>query len=115
MGVSVDSQFSHKGWLSSGGITETKKLNHPLVADLTKNISRDYGVLKEEAGIALRGTFIIDGKGKIRHYSCEDAPIGRNVDEVVRLVKAYQHVEKAAGKEVCPANWKPGAAAIKVG
>lgn len=114
VGVSIDSQFSHKGWLATGAITPDKTLRHPLVADLSKNISRDYGVLND-AGFALRGTFVIDPKGKIRAYSCVDAPVGRNVDDTLRLVQALQYVEKAGGKEVCPVNWKPGAAAIKVG
>ena len=115
MDVSVDSQFSHKGWLATGDITPSKTINHPLVADLTKNISRDYGVLAEGAGISMRGTFIIDNNGKVRNYSCADAPVGRNVSETVRLLQAFQHVDKAAGAEVCPAGWTLGSDAIKVG
>lgn len=114
IGVSIDSQFSHKGWLESGGITEDKTLRHPIVGDLTKSIGRDYGVLNE-AGFSLRGTFIIDPKGKVRAYSCCDAPVGRNVDEVLRTLQALQHVDGAGGAEVCPVNWKPGTSALKVG
>ena len=115
MGVSIDSKFSHKGWLETGAITPSKKLNHPIVSDLTKNISRDYGVLNEQAGIAMRGTFIIDPKGKIRSYSCCDAPVGRSVKETVRLLTALQHVDAAGGKEVCQVDWNKDSKAIKLG
>ncbi len=78
----------------------------PMLSDLTKQISRDYGVLTTDSAYSLRGTFIIDGKGILKHISINDAPVGRNVDEVLRLVQAFQFVEKNG--EVCPAKWVPG-------
>jgi alkyl hydroperoxide reductase subunit AhpC len=81
----------------------------PLASDIDKTISKDYGVYIDSGdnkGVSLRGTFIIDGNNVIRHSSINDLPVGRNVDEVLRLVKAYQHVDKFG--EVCPAKWKPG-------
>ena len=111
-GVSVDSQFTHLAWRQvarkDGGLGD---LQYPLVADLTKSIARDYGVLIEEAGIALRGTFIIDPKGVVRAAHIHDLPVGRNIDEVVRVIKAFQFVEKHG--EVCPANWSEGKATMK--
>lgn len=80
------------------------------MSDLTKNISRDYGVLLEQAGIALRGTFIIDPEGVIRNQVVQDLPIGRNIDDTLRVLAALQH-NKASG-EVCPANWAKGKDAI---
>lgn len=78
-------------------------INYPLVSDITKNISRDYGVLLEQAGIALRGTFIIDPEGVVRNQVVQDLPIGRNIDDTLRVLNALQH-NKSSG-EVCPANW----------
>ncbi|XP_074089644.1 thioredoxin-dependent peroxide reductase, mitochondrial isoform X2 [Macrotis lagotis] len=110
--VSVDSQFSHLAWINtprkSGGLGN---MNIVLLSDLTKQISRDYGVLLEGTGIALRGLFIIDPNGVIKHLSVNDLPVGRSVDETLRLVKAFQFVE--AHGEVCPANWKPNSPTIK--
>ena len=74
-------------------------MNIPIISDLTKSIGRDYGVMLEEAGHTARGTFIIDGKGILRHMSVNDPPAGRNVDEYLRLVQAYQYVD--AHGEVC--------------
>lgn len=112
IGVSIDSQFSHYAWrntpVEKGGIG---KIKYPLVADLTKQISRDYGVLIEEAGVALRGTFLIDRDGKIRHYVINDLPLGRNVDEAIRMVEALQFHEEHG--EVCPANWQKGKSGMK--
>lgn len=106
IGVSVDSQFSHWAWrntpTSEGGIGEIK---YPLVADITKTISRDYGVLFDDS-VALRGTFLIDKDGVIQHMLVNNAPLGRNIDEAVRMVDALQHVEKHG--EVCPAGWNKG-------
>lgn len=81
------------------------QLKYPLLADLTKQIAKDYDVLLEEAGISLRGLFIIDPKGILRQITVNDLPVGRSVDETLRLVKAFQFVEKHG--EVCPANWDP--------
>lgn len=112
LGVSVDSQFSHVAWRNTprkkGGIGE---ISYPLVSDLDKSISRNYGVLVEKPGIALRGLFIIDKLGKIRHITINDLPLGRNVDEVLRVLDAIQFNEKYG--EVCPANWKQGESGMK--
>merc|ERR1712141_262482 len=85
--------------------------NYPLVSDFNKQISRDYGVLIEEAGIALRGLFIVDPSGVLRQMSINDLPVGRSVDETLRLIKAFQFVEKNG--EVSPANWTPDSPTIK--
>ena len=107
LGVSVDSHFSHIAWRNTqrkqGGIGD---VSYPLVSDLDKSISRNYGVLVEKPGIALRGLFIIDKLGKIRHITINDLPLGRNVDEVLRVLDAIQFNEKHG--EVCPANWHKG-------
>jgi len=111
LGASVDSQFSHLAWTKqsrkTGGLGQ---MNIPLLADVSKSLSRDYGVLID-GGISLRGLFIIDGKGIIRQITMNDLPVGRNVDEVLRLVKAFQFVDEHG--EVCPANWTPGAKTMK--
>ncbi|XP_053682292.1 peroxiredoxin-2 [Sabethes cyaneus] len=105
VGVSVDSHFSHLAWINTsrknGGLG---KLEYPLLADITKKISADYGVLLDE-GISLRGLFIIDSTGVVRQITINDLPVGRSVDEALRLIKAFQFVEKHG--EVCPANWDP--------
>lgn len=111
VGVSVDSQFSHFAWKSlepkQGGIGNVQ---FPLVADITKSISRSYGVLFDEA-VSLRGLFLIDRKGVVRHSVINDLPLGRNVDEALRMVDALQFFE--AHGEVCPANWRPGEDGMK--
>jgi peroxiredoxin (alkyl hydroperoxide reductase subunit C) len=111
IGVSVDSQFSHFAWKNTarkdGGIGP---IGFPLVADLNKNISRDYGVLLDDT-VALRGLFLIDKEGVIRHSVINDLPLGRNVDEALRMVDALQYTEKHG--EVCPANWKEGDEAME--
>ena len=107
IGVSVDSKFSHWAWLNTeknnGGIQGVK---YPLVADLNKTIAADYDVLVEGAGVAYRGLFLIDKAGVVRHQVVNDLPLGRNVDEALRMVDALQYHEKHG--EVCPANWKEG-------
>ncbi|PRW44307.1 2-cys peroxiredoxin [Chlorella sorokiniana] len=115
VGVSVDSVFSHLAWIQTprakGGLGG---LSYPLLADITKSISKDYEVLIEEgenAGVALRGLFIIDPEGNLRQKTVNDLPVGRSVDETLRLIKAFQFV--AEHGEVCPANWQEGAATIK--
>jgi peroxiredoxin (alkyl hydroperoxide reductase subunit C) len=109
---SVDSHFSHAAWLntpkSQGGI---EGINYPIVADLTKEIARAYGVLKENEGVALRGLFILDKKGIIRHALINDLPIGRSVEEAIRIVDAIEYHEKNG--EVCPANWTQGSKGLK--
>ncbi|MDH4263536.1 MAG: peroxiredoxin [Spirochaetia bacterium] len=108
IGASVDSKFSHLAWVNQsrneGGLGDIK---FPLVADLTKEIARNYGVLIEDAGISLRGVFIIDPKGILKVMMVNNNSVGRNVDEVLRLVQADQYVDSHNG-EVCPANWAPG-------
>lgn len=111
LGVSVDSQFSHLAWIkmprTEGGLGGLK---YPLIADLTKKISQDYDVLLD-GGIALRGLFILDKESIVRHITINDLPLGRSVDEAIRVLDALQYFEKNG--EVCPADWKPGKATIK--
>ena len=111
IGVSVDSHFSHAAWrntpVEKGGIGN---VDFPLVADITKSIARDYGVLFNDA-VALRGLFLIDKNGVVRHSTINDLPLGRNVDEAIRVLDALQHTENNG--EVCPANWKKGEEAMK--
>ena len=110
LGVSVDSKFSHLAWIKTsradGGLGGLK---YPLVSDLTKKISAEYGVLVDGA-VALRGTFLIDRNGILRHVLINDLPLGRNIDETIRMIDALQFFEQHG--EVCPANWKPGEASI---
>lgn len=111
IGVSTDSHFSHLAWKNTkpenGGIGNVQ---FPLVADFQKTISQDYGLLLE-GGMALRGTFLIDKKGVVQHSTINNLGLGRNVDEMLRLVDALQHLEEHG--EVCPANWKKGDEAMK--
>ncbi len=112
VGCSIDSHFSHHAWLrtpkSHGGI---EGVTYPIVADLTKSIAADYDVLVEGQGIAFRGLFLIDKEGVVRHQVVNDLPLGRNVDEALRIVDALQYFEKHG--EVCPANWTAGSRAMK--
>ncbi|QEN06183.1 peroxiredoxin [Thiospirochaeta perfilievii] len=111
IGISVDSENSHFAWkntpVNEGGIGD---IQYPLVSDIKKSISKDYDVLFDES-IALRGLFLIDKDGIVRHQVVNDLPLGRNVDEAIRVVDALQHVEKYG--EVCPAGWNPGDDAMK--
>lgn len=111
IGISVDSQFTHLAWknteVNSGGIGNVQ---YPLVADISKEIARNYGVLFDNA-VALRGLFLIDTKGVIRHAVVNDLPLGRNVDEALRMLDALRFTEKHG--EVCPANWREGDDAMK--
>lgn len=112
IGCSIDSQFSHFAWLNTkkedGGI---EGVNYPLVADINKTIARDYDVLIPKAGVALRGAFLIDKEGVVRHQTINDLPLGRNVAEYLRLLEALQFTEEHG--EVCPANWKKGEKGMK--
>ena len=112
IGVSVDSRFTHRAWkktpLDEGGIGN---IQYPLVEDLNKNIARSYGILFNES-VALRGLFLIDTKGVVRHAVINDLPLGRNVTEALRMVDALQFVE-TNGDQVCPANWTEGEEAMK--
>ena len=111
IGVSVDSHFTHLAWKNTprekGGIGNVQ---YPLVSDLTKEIARSYGVLLNES-VALRGLFLIDKEGVIRHALINDLPLGRSVEEVVRMLDALQFTEKHG--EVCPANWRDGEEVMK--
>ncbi len=111
IGVSVDSQFSHFAWretpVEKGGIGRVK---YPLVADLNKQISRDYDVLFGES-VALRGSFLIDADGTVRHAVINDLPLGRNIDEMIRMVDAMLFTNKHG--EVCPAGWTKGDEGMK--
>jgi peroxiredoxin 2/4 len=110
IGVSVDSEYTHHAWRNTppaqGGIGP---IRFPLVADLDKSIARAYGVLVNER-VALRGLFLIDREGIVRHELVNDLGIGRNVDEVLRVLDALRFTERHG--EVCPANWTPGDAAL---
>jgi peroxiredoxin (alkyl hydroperoxide reductase subunit C) len=111
IGVSVDSHFSHWAWkntpVDKGGIGNVR---YPIVADIKKEISRAYGVLLNES-IALRGLFLIDKEGIVRHSVINDLSLGRNVDEALRMLDALQFSEKHG--EVCPANWRAGDEGMK--
>lgn len=111
LGCSIDSHFTHLAWRNTprteGGLGQ---INYPLIADLNKEIGRAYDVLLP-AGISLRGLFLIDKGGVVRHQVVNDLPLGRSVDEALRVVKALQHFEQHG--EVCPANWQEGARTIK--
>ncbi|NEO70214.1 peroxiredoxin [Moorena sp. SIO3H5] len=108
LGVSVDSEFSHLAWIQTdrkdGGVGD---LAYPLVSDIKKEISTAYNVLDPEAGIALRGLFIIDKEGIIQHATINNLSFGRSVDETLRTLKAIQYVQTHPD-EVCPAGWQPG-------
>ena len=110
--ASTDSEYSLLAWTNAskrdGGLG---KINIPLLSDKNHQLSKDYGVLIEEEGIALRGLFIIDPNGIIRQITINDLPVGRSVDETLRLLDAFQFTDKYG--EVCPANWNPGEATIK--
>lgn len=112
VGCSVDSQFSHHAWLRTpkdkGGIAG---VTYPLLSDINKTIARDYDVLLPDAGVALRGAFLIDKEGMVRHQTINTLPLGRNVSEFVRLVEALQFTEEHG--EVCPVNWNKGSKTMK--
>lgn len=111
LSCSVDSQFTHLAWKNvprtEGGLGD---IGYPMLADLDKKIATDYGVLLE-AGIALRGLFLIDKRGTVQHAVINNLPLGRNVDEALRMVDALQFHENNG--EVCPANWKEGDKGMK--
>ncbi len=108
LGVSVDSEFAHLAWIQTdrklGGVGD---LAFPLVSDLNKTISTAYGVLESEAGIALRGLFIIDPEGMIQHITVNNFSFGRSIDETLRVLQAIQHVQ-TNHNEVCPVDWQVG-------
>jgi alkyl hydroperoxide reductase subunit AhpC len=115
IGCSVDSKFSHLAWASQprnkGGLGKTEI---PILSDLTRKISTDYNVLiteGEDAGVALRGTFLIDPAGILRQITVNDLPVSRNVEEVIRLLQGFQYHAKTG--DVVPCNWKPGGRTMK--
>ncbi len=119
IGCSIDSHFTHREFAlkprDQGGLAP---LSIPLLADITHHISHSFGVLVENEedplnGISLRGTFLIDDKGVLRHSQVNDANVGRNVDETLRILKGFQYADKHG--EVCPAKWEPGKATINPG
>ena len=111
LGVSIDSHFSHLAWRNTdrkqGGLGD---IQYPLVADVNKKITYDYGVM-HEAGIAFRGLFLIDTSGIVQHQLINNLPLGRNIDEALRMVDALKFHEKNG--EVCPANWSEGSDGMK--
>ncbi len=113
---SVDSKFVHKIWdeeeLSkmTGG-----PLPYPILSDMGGKIGRIYGIYDENAGVDIRGRFLIDPDGIIQSMEVLTPPVGRKVSEAVRQVQAYQHVRETKGAEVCPAGWEPGKPVLKVG
>ncbi|HFQ14068.1 MAG TPA: peroxiredoxin C [Gammaproteobacteria bacterium] len=107
IGVSIDSQFTHNAWrntpINEGGIGPVK---YPLIADVTHAICKAYDVEHPEAGVAFRGSFLIDKEGIVRHQVVNDLPLGRNIDEMLRMIDALQFTEEHG--EVCPAGWHEG-------
>jgi peroxiredoxin (alkyl hydroperoxide reductase subunit C) len=112
IGVSVDSKFTHLAWkntpVENGGIGD---IQYPLVQDLNKSVARSYGILFNDE-VALRGLFLIDTRGIVRHAVINDLPLGRSVNEALRMVDALQFVE-THGDQVCPADWREGEEAMK--
>jgi len=108
LGISVDSVFAHLAWIQTerknGGVGD---INYPLVADIKKEISAAYNVLDPEAGVSLRGLFIIDKDGIVQHATINNLAFGRSVDETLRVLQAIQHVQSHPN-EVCPVDWHPG-------
>ncbi|MEZ5358913.1 MAG: alkyl hydroperoxide reductase subunit C [Candidatus Zixiibacteriota bacterium] len=112
MVASTDTVFSHKAWHDTSATI--KKITFPMLADPTGQLSRDYGVYIDAAGLALRGTFIIDPDGVLKSFEVNDNSIGRSSDELLRKLQAAKFVREHGG-EVCPMNWKPGAETLKPG
>ncbi|WP_276354772.1 peroxiredoxin [Cohnella caldifontis] len=105
LGVSVDSKHSHRAWINTPkNDNGLGKLNFPLASDITKEVAREYGVLIEEEGVALRGLFIIDPEGELKYQVVNHNDVGRSVEETLRVLQALQ----SGG--LCPMNWKPGQA-----
>jgi peroxiredoxin (alkyl hydroperoxide reductase subunit C) len=108
--VSTDTHFTHKAWHDASDTI--KKIQYPMIGDPTGVITRNFGVMIEEEGLALRGTFVINPEGQIKVCEIHDLGIGRDAKELLRKVQAAQHVAANPG-EVCPASWKPGANTLK--
>jgi peroxiredoxin len=109
-GVSTDTHFAHKAWHDTS--EAIKKVKYPLVGDPTATLARNFDVLIEEEGLALRGTFVVDPEGKIKLFEVHDNGIGRNAEELLRKVKAAQYVASHPG-EVCPAKWREGETTLR--
>jgi len=109
-GVSTDTHFTHKAWHDTSDTI--KKVQYPLVGDPTGTLARNFGVMIEEEGLALRGTFVINPEGEIKVMEVHDLGIGRDAKELLRKVQAAQYVAAHPG-EVCPAKWTPGANTLK--
>ncbi len=109
LGVSTDSVHSHRAWIKAGrDLNGLGEIHFPLASDITRKISREYGVLKEDDQIALRGLFIIDPKGTLQYQVIHNLDVGRSTDETLRVLQAFQT------GALCAANWKPGQAPLKV-
>lgn len=110
--ASTDSQFSHFAWVNTprkmGGLGD---MNIPLLSDKSMKVAKSYGVLDEESGVPFRGLFIIDREQRLRQITINDLPVGRSVDEILRLVQAFQFTDEFG--EVCPAGWQPGQKTMK--
>ncbi|SFM85453.1 thioredoxin-dependent peroxiredoxin [Thermodesulforhabdus norvegica] len=116
LAISIDTPFVHKVWqevelskMIEGGVP------YPLLSDLAGKVGKLYGVYDEDEGLNLRGTFLIDPDGVIQFSDIVNAPVGRNVEELIRRIKAFQHVRQSGGQEVCPAQWEPGKNTLKPG
>ena len=112
IGVSIDSQFTHHAWrntpVDKGGIGQVK---FTLAADVTHTVAREFGVETPDGAVAFRGAFLIDKEGMVRHQTVNDLPLGRNIDELLRMVDALQFHEEHG--EVCPAGWQQGESGMK--
>lgn len=112
IGISVDSVYAHQAWLAvprhKGGI---EGVAYPLLGDVTKKVSRDYGILNEELGVALRAVFLLDKDDVVQYASVNNLSLGRNISELLRVVDALTHVQRVG--EVCPANWDVAQKAMK--
>ncbi|RLC28344.1 MAG: alkyl hydroperoxide reductase [Deltaproteobacteria bacterium] len=116
LSVSVDSHFVHKMWqdyelskMVDGGVP------FPMLSDGPGNIGKAYGVYNEDAGVEMRGRFIIDPDGVVQAFEVLTPPVGRNVAELIRQIQAYQHVRKTNGEEATPSGWQPGKPTLKPG
>lgn len=116
LALSIDTPFVHKVWQE----TELSRmieggLPYPLLSDIAGNVGKLYGVYDENEGLNLRGTFLVDPDGVVQFSDILNAPVGRSVDELIRRIKAFQHVRQSGGQEACPAQWEPGKATLKPG
>ena len=116
LALSVDTIYVHSVWNE----TELSKIipggiPFPMLTDIAGRIGTEYGVFEEDNGVDLRGTFIVDPEGVVQGYEVLTAPVGRNIDEIIRLVQAFQHVKSSKEKEVIPSGWRPGMATLKPG